>query len=321
MSSTYNIEGVYLLETATIASKLESEGPFKEYFDECFNDLYMKQKSYELSEIYMQNKAFSICKLKANIKHIDLVLGSDLCNQLTASSYMMKNIDLPYIGIYSACASSIAQMIVASCMIQSKLMNHIACISSSHQAVAERQFRYPVEYGIQKRITTTYTVTGAACCIISSQKSKVCIKRITIGKVMDYMQKDVNDMGRVMAIACYDSIIKHLNNTNTSIDDYDFILTGDLSAYGLKILQEMLHTSHIEDCGHLIYGNNPATFMGGSGIACLPLVAYSKIYKELKEGKYHRGLLAGSGALMNPIMVAQKESIPSICHIVELEAL
>ena len=140
--------------------------------------------------------------------------------------------------------------------------------------------------------------------------------------------KDVYNMGAVMAPAAGDTIYKHLINTKREVGYYDLILTGDLGIYGKKILVEYMKTEYnvdlrnYDDAASMIYDiNHQPVYAGGSGPACLPLVAYSYVWNKMKKGELKRVLLVATGALMSTTMVNQKLSIPSIAHAISLEVI
>ncbi len=146
------------------------------------------------------------------------------------------------------------------------------------------------------------------------------VESITLGKVVDYSQDDPNDMGRAMAPAAYDTITTHFEDLKRSFQDYDLVVTGDLSTYGHKILKEMMQRHkidvvHYNDCGCMLYDlQNQEVFQGGSGCACSGLVTMGHLYPMLKDKKYKRVLVVATGALLSPMMSAQKDTIPCVAH-------
>ncbi len=322
---------IYLNEVSTIVGKKEYEGPLNKLFDLHIDDFYNGEKTFEQCEIRMiKDNIINLLK-KSNKKtnDIDLVLGTDLLNQLVGNNYSIKEFNIPFIGIYSACASFPAQVIIASSLIN-KNIKYIICNLSSHNLTAERQFRNPVEYGAPKPKRSTYTATGCASCIISSNKSNIKIINGYVGKIVDYNITDVNDMGSVMASSAADSLYNYFIKTNTKPDDYDLILTGDLGIYGKEILTKYLKEEYkidirkkIKDSGLILYDINKQKDVnaGASGPASISLVAFTYILNLMKNKKIKKVLLVATGALMNTTMCNQGLSIPSISHIICLEAL
>ena len=267
-------------------------------------------------------------KCNRSKKDVDIFISGDLLNQIVASSYAASTLNIPYMGIYSACATSTEGIIIASNMIEGGLINNSIVNVSSHNNASEKQFRYPVEYGGPKPVTQTFTVTGSASALISNKKSNIKVESATLGKCIDSGVKNVFDMGSVMAIAAADTIDKHLKDTKREIGYYDLILTGDLGMYGKNLLKDVLKdeygydTKNIDDSACMIYDiNKQSVYAGGSGPACIALVTYSYILNLMRQGKLNRVLMVATGALMNPTMVNQKLSIPSIAHAVSLEVI
>lgn len=326
-SRTHYFENVYVQSTGTCVGRDEHLGPLSDYFDVYFEDLYCHKKTFEKAEREMQRVAIDTClrKAKKEPHQVDLLIGGDLTNQITASSYTAKDYPIPFMGIYGACSSSCLSMGLASMLIESHFYSTILAFVSSHNATAERQYRYPVEYGIQKEETSTFTATGAGAILLSNQPSDIRIESITFGQVIDYKQTNVNDMGRVMAPAAYDTLCRHFKDTKRSFDDYDLVVTGDLSQYGKTIVEAMFEeegipVSHYNDCGVMLYDvTRQHVFQGGSGCACSALVTYGYLIEKLKKREYHRILVVATGALMSPITASQKETIPAIAHAISLE--
>ena len=104
------------------------------------------------------------------------------------------------------------------------------------------------------------------------------------------------------------------------------IFTGDLGVIGKKILKDYLkeeykiNLEHYDDTACMIYDlNNQEVYSGGSGPACVMAVMYGYIIKKMKEGKWKKVLIVGTGSLHNTTIVNQKMSIPSIAHAISLE--
>ena len=324
---SFEYENVYLKETSTVVGPYEKKGPLGNYFDKTYDDLYINQKTWEEAEINLILDSVNLLKAKTNMD-IDLHIGGDLLNQIVSSSYASNKIQKPFLGIYSACASSVEGLILASNLVESGKVKNCLCTTSSHNNGAEKQFRYPVEYGGQKPITQTFTTTGGVSAIVTNQKTNIKITSATIGTVVDFGIKDAFHMGAVMAPAAYDTINKHLTSLNRNASYYDLILTGDLGKYGKEILKELFREeqnitlNNLDDSACMIFDlNKQPVYAGGSGPACLPLVAYSYILKQMKEKKLSKVLLVATGALMNTTMVNLKKSIPAIAHAISLEVV
>ena len=327
---TIEFGNVYLKCSSTVAGFDEGKGTFGKLYDKTYDDYYINEKTFEQAEIKMIQDAshFALEKGKLNIDDIDLIIGSDLLNQITPTAYSSVQFNRPFMGIYNACASSMEGVIIASSLIKNNNANNIMVNISSHNMTAERQYRNPVEYGCPKPKRATFTVTGAASSIITKEKSDIKISSATIGTTTDLGVTDVFDMGSVMAPSAARTIYEHLKNTNTKVSDYDLILTGDLGIYGKQILIEYMKEEYqmdikekLEDAGSIIYDREKQSHVkaGGSGPACLPLVLYTDIINKMKSKKLNKVLLVATGALMSPTMINQKLSIPSISHAISME--
>lgn len=329
--SSLCFSNVYFNNSSVVVGPKESKGPLKQYFDYCFDDLYCNESSFEKAEIKMYKTSFDILLNKANIKEkdIDLIISGDLNNQIVIGTYAFRNYDIPYLGIFSACASSVEGLIIACNLIELNNYKNIVVITSSHNASAEKQFRYPNEYGGKKPESITSTVTSATSVLLSNDDKcnyKIKLKKATIGKIIDYELKDAQDLGRCMAPASYNTLKEHLNDFNIDINYYDFIVTGDLSKLGKQLFVNICYANNIninnnyDDCGVMIFDiDNQHVHSGGSGSGCLPAVSFSYLIEQMKHGVYKKILLLATGALHNPSILNQKESIPSICHAISLE--
>lgn len=326
---TFTYKNVYLNDTARIAGPYELAGPLSNTFDKTYHEFYFGRPTWEQAEVKLIEESVDIVlsKVGKTKKDVDLHISGDLLNQLVASNYAANSIKIPFLGIYNACATSTEGLILASNMIESGQISNAICTVSSHNNAAEKQFRYPVEYGGPKRKTATFTVTGGASAFVSKEKKGFRIDHGTVGRVVDLGIKDVYHMGAVMAPAAADTIYTHLKDTKRTIEDYDLIMTGDLGKYGKNILKEYMKTEYgldlknYEDAACLIYRDVKDAYAGGSGPACLPLVAYGYVLNKMKNKEYKRVLLVATGALMNVAMTNQKLSIPSIAHAISLEVI
>lgn len=329
---TTTFKNVYIKETSTIAGIYEANGPLKNEFDKTYTkDLYFGESSWEKAEIKLLHDSISLLLRKSKLKEtdVDLLISGDLQNQIASSDYAARELNIPFLGIYNACATSSEGLIIGATFIDSKKAKNCIISTVSHNTSAEKQYRNPTEYGTPKPATATFTVTGGAAILLTGEKTDIRIEAATIGKTIDKGTKDVNHMGAVMAPAAADTIFRHLKDLNRSFDYYDMILTGDLGNYGKEILVSYMKevydldiSSNYDDCGTIIYDTDKQPVLaGGSGPACSALVNYSYIYRMLKEKKLKRVLLVPTGALFSPTMYFQKESLPAIAHAVSLEVV
>lgn len=315
---TLKFTNSYIKDWYSIAGKEEEKGNIKNanlYMD----DNYFGEKTLENAEIKMQKEV--ILNIKKNHK-IDLIVGGNLCNQLGTMNIALRDINTSFLGLYSACATFTESAIVASSLLQNKAIKSALLLTNSHALTSEKQFRFPVEYGSLKNCYTTNTITASIGVVITNTKTPYKINSATIGGVVDYGIKDVANMGAIMAPAAALVIKEHLYNTNTTINDYDYILTGDLGTVGLTLLKSILKddydiiTDNIIDAGSIIYKKSQNKCCGGSGPTCLPFAFFNRLITDRKLKKV---LLVGTGALHNPTLVNQKNSIPSIAHLIEIE--
>ena len=327
--ATLIFDKVYLDNSAIVGCKMEKEGPLASYFDILYDDLYCGERTFEKAEQRLVLDAFKTVFKKSELreKDIDIMFGGDLLNQITTSSYISKNYNIPFIGTFSACSSFTLTLGLASSYVNFGYANNAIAFTSSHNGTAERQFRYPLEYGIQKKDTTTYTVSAGCCTIVSNKKSDIRVKSFTIGKVNDAGIKDANDMGNAMAISAYDTIKTHFKDMGINESYYDLIVTGDLSEYGKDTLIDLFKRDNIvlsnyEDCGLLIYDRKKQkVFAGGSGCGCCASVSMGLIKDKLEKKELKKVLIVATGALLSTTTIGQKQTIPSISHAIGLEVV
>lgn len=329
---TFKYQNVYLENTGTVVGPYEHAGPLSRRFDRFYDDLYMHEESFEQAEVHLMKESIDILldKLNKKKKDIELFISGDLQNQITAASFTAKYMNIPFIGVYSACATNTLAMILASNMIDKKIINNALISVSSHNMVSERQFRNPTEYGAPKPLSATFTATGGASALISNNKSNIKIESATLGRVIDMDQVDPNNMGAVMAGAAIDTIYRHLTDLKRDPNYYDLIITGDLGKYGKAILIDYMEkeyhldfTKNYNDCGVMLYDldSQKEVGAGGSGPVCSALVLYGDIIPKMKNKELKRVLYVPTGALFNPTTVFQKENILSIAHAVSLEVI
>ena len=314
-------------DSGIVVGPKEKSGPLSKYFDIAINDLHYDEKSWEKAEMKMLDFSIKKCleKNMINENKVDLFIHGDLNNQLVIGNYCLRNHDISTLGVFSACSSFTEGLLVAGQFLEGKTFDNILVGVSSHNASAEKQFRYPLEYGGQKPECTTYTVTAATTVLVSSNPSSIRLAKATIGKIEDNKLKDCNDMGRAMAIAAYSTFKQHFQDFKIDYSYYDLILTGDLSLYGKRLFEKYLLEDGIvlnnyNDSGLMMYDTYDKTvFAGGSGCGCVSAVTTGFIFDKLKKKELKKVLILATGALLNPIMIAQKETIPSVCHAISLE--
>ena len=329
---TFKYNQVFVENAATIAGPYEAKGPLKKYFDKTFEDLYFKETSWEKAEIKTVKESLKLLHKKAGLKRkeVDVILGGDLLNQISATTYGAYDFSKCFLGLYGACSTSVEGMIIGSVLIDSKKVNNAIVTISSHNMAAEKQFRNPTEYGAPKPLSATFTATGSASILLTKEKTDIKVESSTIGQIIDFGQNDPNDMGKVMAPAAIDTIKRHLQDLNRTPDYYDLIVTGDLGLYGKEILKDyMLEeynlnlSKNYNDCGVMLYDlkKQEECLAGGSGPVCSALVTFGYIYHEMKKKNLKKVLIVTTGALFSPTMVYQKENIYSIANAISLEVV
>lgn len=315
--------------TYSIGGVKEGEGPLKDYFDTVLTDDKWDEDSWEKAETKLQAEAAKGALAKLGIKNsdIDYVFAGDLQNQCVGTHYAVRDMDIPFFGIYGACSTMTEGMSLGAMTVDGGYAHKVLCITSSHFCSAEKQFRFPLEYGGQRTPTAQWTVTGAGAAVLSDSGTGPRITHVTTGKAIDYGITDINNMGAAMAPAACETLNAHFEDTKRSPDFYDLILTGDLGVVGTDILCDLLHKkgfniySRHEDCGKLIYDiKKQDVHAGGSGCGCMGSVFCGYIMKKLKKKEYKNILVMATGALMNPSILLQKESIPGIAHAVAITA-
>jgi len=323
--ASLKFNNVYISDYLTIVGPLESNSKIKK-IDLKMNDYYFGEKTFEKAEAKMQKVVIEGILQKNGLKYndINLLIGGDLLDQISATSYAAKDIPISLLGIYSACATFPESLIIGGMFLNDKNLKNIISVTSGHNLSAERQFRYPIEYGSPKPHTSTFTTTAAISTILTKNPGKIKIESVTIGKVVEIGISDANNMGAVMAPAAANTLYEHFKELKRSEKDYDLILTGDLGCIGSKIFKEYFQINyniklknHL-DAGCEIYLKSQDTYSGGSGPACLPLVLFNKI---IPSKKYKKILIIGTGALHSKTFVNQKNPIPAIAHAVSLEVL
>ena len=267
---------------------------------------------------------------KAGLKKEDVqfFISGDLINQIISSSFTARTLGIPYLGIFGACSSSMEGLALASLLVDSNFAQYALAATSSHNAAAEKQYRYPTEYGAQKPPTAQWTVTGAGVCLLASQGNGPKVTAATIGRIVDMGLTDPFNMGAAMAPAAVDTIEAHFRDLGIEPDYYDLIVTGDLGAVGHKIALDRLKENGTNlsektfmDCGMMIYDREkqPQVFAGGSGCASSAVTIYGHLLKRMKSGQLKKLLAVATGALHSPLSYQQKESIPCIAHAVAIE--
>ena len=315
-----------IISTYSIVGPKEGDGPLKEYFHEILNDDTLGKDSFEKAESEMMYTAIKNAISNANLKeeNIDYLFAGDLLNQITSSSFAARELNIPFIGLYGACSTMSESLSMASLFLDGGFGDYIVASTSSHFSSAERQFRFPLEYGCQRCPTCQWTVTGSGAMVLARNGDFPKVTYVTTGLVKDYGIKDPNNMGAAMAAV--DTIYNHFKDTGRTPKDYDVIATGDLGSVGKEITTKLLLDygydvkDNYVDCGDLIFDDErQKTDAGGSGCGCSAVVTCGYFYKKLMKREIKSLLLVSTGALMSTTSSLQGESIPGIAHAVAIE--
>jgi stage V sporulation protein AD len=317
-----------IIASAAVGGPFEADGALAEDFDYLHQDVWLGQDSFEKAERKLLEQACETAISKAKMKKEDVqfFISGDLMNQIISSTFTARTLGMPFLGIFGACSSSMESLALASLLIDSKAAKYVLAAASSHNIAAEKQFRYPTEYGAQKPPTAQWTVTGAGAGLVAEKGQGPRVTCATIGRVVDMGITDPYNMGVAMAPAAVDTIEAHFRDLNIEPSYYDLIATGDLGRDGHKIASDLLDKHGLKippeiftDCGLLIYKDDQPVMAGGSGCGCSATVTYGHLLNEMKKGNLKKILVIATGALLSPLSYQQKESIPCIAHAVSIE--
>ncbi len=320
--------GVGILAGAAAAGPREGQGPLKADLDQVFPDLRLAKPSFEQAEQAMQSRVAELTLLKAGLTaaDVDIFFAGDLINQITPSCFTAKDLGAPFLGLFSACATFAEAVSLAALTVAAGVARRSLALTGSHTCTAERQFRYPNEYGCQKPPYSQTTVTAAGALLLGREATPVRVSAVTVGRVRDEKVTDPFKLGAAMAPAFADTLAIHLADFGRGVGDYDQILSGDLGREGGAVAQELLAKQGIilteenyGDCGAMLAGADKNFFAGGSGCGCTAAVVAGRVLKRLEAGTLSRVLLVGTGALLSAVTVQQSQSIPAIAHAVVLE--
>lgn len=319
-----------IISSATIVGPFEGQGPLANDFDTIHADLYLGQESWEKAEKTLLEESASKAIEKAGLtkEQIQFYFGGDLMNQIISSSFAARTLNIPYLGVFGACSTSMESLALAAYIVNYNGAKHALAGTCSHNASVEKQFRYPTEYGSQKPPTAQYTVTGSGSAVLSLEGSGPKVTSATIGRVIDMGITDPFNMGAAMAPAAVDTIQAHFRDMQIEPSYYDLIVTGDLSKVGYEIAKELFNRHNFpidqtdyQDCGMMIYNYDKQNVQAGaSGCACSAVVTYGHLLNRMKRGELKRLLVVATGALLSPLSYQQGESIPCIAHAVAIES-
>ena len=327
---------VYICSWGSVVGRKEHEGPLGELFDGYDETDFFGMETFEKAESEMQKRAVGLAVAKGGFSPADMdcLLGGDLVNQCIASTYGILSYKLPFLGLFGACSTA-AEGLMLSALLTGAYCRRCVNVTSSHYCTAERQFRFPLEYGGQRTPTSQWTVTGSGAFVCTSETDDLCrmnfryapqITAVLPGIVVDGGINDANNMGAAMAPAALDTLLRYFDG-NKSLDGIDMILTGDLGREGSAILADLLWShgmdvgSRLADCGRMVFrldDRKTDVHAGGSGCGCSAVVLAADILENIRHGRLNRVLFVGTGALMNSMALYQGQTIPGIAHLVEI---
>lgn len=317
--------------SASVVGQKEGEGPLGEFFDRVIDDPMAGQNTWEEAESEMQRQLVDELLIKSGLqaKEIRYFFAGDLLGQLIATSFGISGFEVPVFGLYGACSTMGEALSLAAMTVSAGYADNVIAMTSSHFGSAEKQFRFPLDYGNQRPLCATWTVTGAGGVILSaSGESDICVSGITTGRIMDYGIQDSFNMGAAMAPAACDVIYNHLMDFERRPEDYDAIYTGDLGSVGQTILIDLMDKRGFDiskvhhDCGVEIYdAGTQDTHAGGSGCGCSAATLSAQILRRIREGEYSRVLFVPTGALLSTISFNEGKTVPGIAHAVVIERI
>ena len=324
---------VYIQESASVVGQKEGQGPLGKLFDKVSSDDMFGATTWEEAESTLQKEAVQLCLQKSNLQIEDIryLFAGDLLGQCIASSFGLSQFQTPLFGLYGACSTSALSITLGSITIAAGAADKVMCVTSSHFASAEKEFRYPLEYGNQRPLSASWTVIGSGAFLLSCEKTKgarAMVTGVTPGKIVDFGLKDSMNMGACMAPAAADVIFHHLQDFGRKPEDYDHIITGDLGYVGQQAVLDLLKQKGVDisaqhmDCGIEIYDQTTQdTHAGGSGCGCAASVLSAYILKQLEEKQWKRVLFVPTGALLSKVSFNEGNSVPGIAHAVVIEAI
>lgn len=316
-----------VISSAAVGGKMEGDGPMCRCFDKINEDPFFSCETFEQGESKLLKEAVIHSLSKASLKpeSIDVMLGGDLLNQCVGTTYGIRELDIPFLGIYGACSTVTEGLMLASLFVDGGYADRALAVTSSHFCAAERQYRFPLNYGGQRTPTSQYTATAAGALVVSAERLPPYVRAATVGKVVDMGVKDAANMGAAMAPAAYTSIRQLLTDTGLTPEFFDAIVTGDLGKVGSRLLCELFERDGVDirslhrDCGTMLYSfEEQDVHAGASGAGCAASMLCGYFVPKLRSGEFKNILFAATGALLSPTVNAQGESIPAISHAVWL---
>ena len=160
----------FIISAYSIGGEKEGEGPMRKWFDDCLQEDTYGEKTWEKAESKMLKKAMTEVVRRAGKSHeeIGAMLSGDLLNQLMSSSFMARDMHIPFLGMYGACSTMTESLMLGSVLVDGGYSDNVIIGASSHYCTAERQFRMPLEHGNQRPPSAQWTATAAGAMMLSS---------------------------------------------------------------------------------------------------------------------------------------------------------
>ena len=312
---------------ASAVGTKEGQGPLGSCFDHVARENRFGRQTWEQAECRMVELACesALSKCDLTLSRIDCAFGGDLLNQCISTGFAARGLGVPYFGLYGACSTMAESLILGAITVAGGFAQRTLCMASSHFCSAERQYRFPLEYGGQRPPTAQWTATACGAAVLSAQEGTAVITAATPGRVYDPGITDSSNMGAAMAQSAYETLRTYFQDSGTGPEDYDLIVTGDLASIGHSVVVELFRQDGVElgaryqDCGLLLYDDSQDVHAGASDCGCSAAVLCGRLLPDLAAGRLKKVLFCGTGAMMSPTSANQGESIPGICHLVCLE--
>ena len=339
---------VYILNSGSVVGTKEGQGPLGLLFDSVGEDDMFGCETWEEAESSLQKDAVYLALTKSGLKPEDVsfAFAGDLLGQSIATSFGISTYQMPLFGLYGACSTCGESLALGTMSIAGGFADRVVCVTSSHFASAEKEFRFPLEYGNQRPLSASWTVTGSGAFVLGNEEAlqdylksdksvtsavrrpRARITGITVGKIVDYGLKDSMNMGACMAPAAASTLEQHFIDFNSQPDDYDKIITGDLGKVGQRVLIDLMREKGYDisaqhmDCGIEIYdGDSQDTHAGGSGCGCSAVTLSAYILKQLEENNWRKVFFMPTGALLSKTSFNEGKSVPGIAHGLILESI
>lgn len=190
-----------VIASSGVVGRREGDGPLGDEFDKVFEDGRMNEDSWEKAESDLHRCAVETAIAKAGLSasDIDLILAGDLLGQSMGTTFGIRGLGIPFLGLYGACSTMALSLATAALFVDSGAVNTAVASTSSHFCSAEKQFRLPLEYGGQRPPQAQWTATAAGAAVLGRTGGNVAVSSLTYGKICDLGITDANNMGAAMA--------------------------------------------------------------------------------------------------------------------------